>query len=546
MATIFGTYSAPPISDIEELKALTLKMTRQETYKENSEMSREEIGQEETFALVCTPIKFEAFNIDNKIVNEKNIEWKIRIEDKDGRTVLKEKHLHKVKEIKANPKKLEKSGEIYFTIPKEWGKKTIIIIAKLIDQSAEVEARIYIRDHFVAAFNRLDGMGASKFVAKNIIPEDGVYNSGIIGEVLGEINEPLFHNQGLWREGNLFYISVSTNINHSPAYIYVIEKQGDNYNYKETICLQGRDLENYTHPGGIQIANNFLAVGCEKYAPDNSSTCDRSLLVFLDKKSFYKQLTIRKIFDDFYGIYDRELTKEEKKRPKVVADFASATGIVCINGQYLVASRGRNNSVDFYSFDDDNEEEPKHIANKFENVGNFQNLNLFVDEYEESEESEDYEQKKEKNYDIYMIGMESKKIPILTNGSTTNYCYLYKIKWDEKDKISIHTVWIDSQDGQIKEEEGYKNTVLYNEDYASKHDLELAYKNVSRFTTKGFLIRSSKIPSFQWASCIYLEENEYVKDKKGFIKDFVVYAVGSRITRENELHFNSFTELEYK
>ena len=50
--------------------------------------------------------------------------------------------------------------------------------------------------------------------------------------------------------------------------------------------------------------------------------------------------------------------------------------------------------------------------------------------------------------------------------------------------------------------------------------------------------------SFHWASCIYIEGNKGADENTGFLGNITVYTVNKNITKNNEIHFNAFTEDE--
>ncbi|MBK5721412.1 hypothetical protein JGH11_11055 [Dysgonomonas sp. Marseille-P4677] len=129
------------------------------------------------------------------------------------------------------------------------------------------------------------------------------------------------HQQGLCRVNNYFFISGSVTGSELP-YIYGINAAGGNF----TIYINANE---YRHAGGLQVAENILAVGIEEYDKTGLS-------VYTDRSRIY-----------FYDLERNHLLPGYIQRK----DLGSAVGIIRRNGQWILAVRGKG-STEFYVSDD--------------------------------------------------------------------------------------------------------------------------------------------------------------------------------------------------
>jgi len=343
---------------------------------------------------VLSKVHMVARYLDGNKIESNKVEWYIK------KGTEKEIELKSLPEIIGDSETKKLTGsEIYFPAPKEWGKKTYTVIAVRKDLNVKKTIQLTIKDHIAAAFFRLE---PRKYETQNIS----------IKEKLGGIPlKDLYHHQGLYREGNTFYISVST-FPSVPSYIYI---SGDK---KGQIMLDKGALSQYTHPGGIQVADGLLAVGLEKYTGIPFSTEFISVICFFDLKKGNKELTdLRLILDEGYNEKikintDRDVLNNAHNQT-IRNNRASALGIVKRGNEFIVANRGTNSNIDFYKIDSD-KKNITQIGNTFKGVGDFQNINLFL----------------YKN-DVYLFGMGNE------NGKTGGITYVYHVFVNPKKKRKI-------------------------------------------------------------------------------------------------------------
>jgi len=426
---------------------------------------------------VCYKLEYNAIYRENGEDKENgNIRWKVKIGEAE------DVELEDVKEIIKNDCLL--AGEkIYFPVPMEWRYKKIFLTAYVkndeeVDEVTGME--IFIKDHIIAAFYRVNNKNAIPFEIRNVEKQSGTGNWLAMPE-----SDPIYHIQGMYKEGNQYFFTGSTNPN-TPAYVLSINEcdcPGGYENYN-VIQIKGEKVSLYTHPGGLQSANGVLAVGLEKY---NGGTTEKNtaILCFFD--------TI-----DMKEIVNTQITLEDR---------ASAVGIVGLKDRWIIAVRKNDSAVGFYYLKKDKDGgQVKSTIGNYKEVGNFQNLNLFLNEED----------------NIYMFGMDSTKIPVVGDGSGTNHCWMYRLDYYEVGEAIefqyITAVWID-KDGYFQEK-NYRSTK----------------ENNIKFTTK-------TPASFQWASCVSLQKNKNTgvdeerkedpdfigNEATGFLGKFSLYASANNV-----------------
>ena len=238
--------------------------------------------------------------------------------------------------------------------------------------------------------------------------------SGVSGDLVA-------HQQGMCRcDGAGDYIiagsirnTLATSGDH--PYFYVIEngKGSKKVNGKDyvTFTIDKNDHTKYTHPGGLQVAENVLAISAEDYIGAVTHT-DRSYIKFYnigDTSNIYELADW-----SFYRHWDNAC--------------ASALGLIKTDyGQWLLAIRA-NNRMEFYATpintiagDNNGYFELKSIIvndGKTNNLKNFQNMNLFF----------------EKGSNIlYLIGLN----PEGAKGSRKDMMYLYRVNLNYSSNNSI-------------------------------------------------------------------------------------------------------------
>lgn len=527
-------------------------------------------------AEVCEMMVCEAIYLEGgePTVNE-NIQWKVMVysgkmkKDEDGNEI-EESKTYKLKDVKlekstlgklegkplsdkkdANPEEVFKikGNKICFNVPKEWGQKEVRFMASLNEGEEDLLAisqKIKVKDHIVAAFFRINPDIPKKSRLNDIRGAEKNYKN-IFG--------PVHHHQGLYKTGSSFYISGSTH-QDVPAYVYQISENDDNtFGYRGATLFDKGVLNCYRHSGGLQIAGDLMAIGIEEYNYKlvdiddkkikfgilGSAVYDHSVVCFYKGKEEKKHLRIikdkkylKKIKELETGNEDKGITTEIDERIVGINekknDYASAVGIVLLKQEYryIVAVRGGNKAVSFYEIDEGlNKIAPLQSINK---VGEFQNLNLHLNEQGE----------------IYMFGMEVGSSPDPWDpiySVTDHICKIYRvnIRGEEdakREKLPVvESAWIDEKIGKIKH---------------SGHTEENK-KNKLKFNCLGDT-------SFKWASCIHMGDNRenapsedlITQDKdNGFEGKFTLYVVNREVLKhrkveKNFIHCHSFREDEWQ
>ena len=431
-------------------------------------------------ATVCFKLRYEAVYMEyGDVVEDKPVDWKVKIGDKEP------VKLETVEEIIATKAKLT-GKEIYFPVPQEWRYQKIYLIAYIEKDPTVPEVwskEIFVKDHIVAAFFRIQH---KKPLFRKIEKVDQA------GGTLNFLEAtPVHHHQGMYKDGDLLYITGSTG--WVPSYVYKIRTDEDNrYHHFDTLRLNG-NMRPYKHPGGLQSANGILAVGIEKYFPVlGTHTIKDSVICFFDINDKYKELDNLRL---------------------QVKDFASAVGIVYWKDRWIVASRGDGQDVSFYSFENENQDTNLKSFDKAAKVAEFQNLNLFLDE----------------NEDIYLFGMGKSKM----GGVDT--CRIYKVTLTEGTEESLmklekfEAVWID------------------NDGYISSDDHLGYYINGKEFTCENGT-------SFHWASCVHVQRQktgipdlddirkgqpDFIgNEDTGFLGKLTVFTVEGTVSSERTIHYD--------
>lgn len=499
-------------------------------------------------------------------IPEEKIGWKVYIHEDKKKIRLEEitKEDSKAKTILLG-KEIKVSGKkISFVVPKEWGQKTVTFEAYLLENEKELVKETYlVLDHIVAAFYRIDPRGSNPFAINRIHEAQGSTNyftgrhhDEALANAYGKgykVGKPVHHNQGMYRDGNTFYISASVQKPSDP-FVYVIDATENEFTHRDTLLFSQGLLPLYRHPGGLQVANNILALGFEEYnyrffqqkgedfSPDkvglvgSAGKKKTSVTGFfdltksnagtpfeIDKTRLNSDINYYKEKEKEYDRYSKEIIYENEKiglkeTDDNLADIASAVAIIYESdkNRYIVAVRGDSQGIKFYYLKVDGGSLERAVEEKINNIGEFQNVNLFFDEKKE----------------LYMFGMSSDEV-----------CSIYKVELD-KGQDAISAIWIDETSGlitsQILPEKPKKDK---SEDGKSKDKDKIpSRKNKIKFTFDKNT--SSMQPSFNWASCVCIAEkrkkgklppiqliensNDKTKStKKGFEGQFLIYAVGA-------------------
>ncbi|WP_128330276.1 hypothetical protein [Apibacter sp. HY039] len=437
---------------------------------------------------VCHEIECKAEYVNCEEDKSEAIQWKVGIKKDFSGEETEFVNLTDRIEIIGYPRNLTGST-IYFPVPEEWHNKTLIFQAFLSDEpSIESNPKsVKIKDHIIAAFYRVDNNNPQITAFNNIIKAPGTSNFFDFA--------PVHHHQGMYRDKQKFYISGSTG--WVPAYTYIINGKDDHLG---DLIFNEKYIHKYKHPGGLQSSNGILAIGLEEYAYLGAYVKGNSVVCFFDTNSNTEIKNLRIIRDEKYGteeypssiphmsIYkykDQQTELKFKETNPSDSDLASAVGIVYHDHKWTVAVRGDNQSVDIYEINSTKTEVIKKA--RFEKVGEFQNLNLLIDEKEE----------------IYMLGM-----------ADGEKCSMYRL--NVKDKCYLEAVWI--LNGTLKyrsyEEENARNCIIFG---------------------------CKKPASFHWASCVYLETDKNHSKYSGFSGKFTVYAIGDKV-ENGSIVCNYFTE----
>ncbi|MFV0332153.1 MAG: hypothetical protein ACK5KL_20375 [Dysgonomonas sp.] len=189
-----------------------------------------------------------------------------------------------------------KGKDICFPVPKEWGQCRVVFIAYLPEINAKSNP-VYVRDHVAAAFFRLNIDNPESFQIKNV--KEIEYPHGILDQYILPILTmpitpirailkidlpPFCHIQGVFRQDKKLYVCGSTPNGRAP-YIYVADKDEsteEGWTYKNTIIFNKGILSSFEHPGGLQVADDFLAIGMEQYNWTGAMTDNRGITTVLD------------------------------------------------------------------------------------------------------------------------------------------------------------------------------------------------------------------------------------------------------------------------
>ncbi|HCO68347.1 MAG TPA: hypothetical protein DIT04_11410, partial [Dysgonomonas sp.] len=488
-------------------------------------------------AEVCEMMVCEAIYLEGgePTVNE-NIQWEVMVysgkmkKDEDGNEI-EESKTYKLVDVKlekstlgklegkplsdkkdANPEEVFKikGNKICFNVPKEWGQKEVRFMASLNEGEEDLLAisqKIKVKDHIVAAFFRINPNEAKQRTIQGI--EGGEKNyKNLIG--------PVHHHQGMYRTGDRYFISGSTD-KDTPSYTYMIdEKENGNHIHKKSVLFNEGVLKYYRHAGGMQIAKGLMAIGIEEYNYGllglfGSAVHQRSVVCFFDAEKGTEFKKLRIIKDDEYKNKIKKLRNEYKDKDKSLtekklddlvksdnkysllesSDYASAVGIVYKenlysenldeeeldkkkSGKYYVVSRGGKQGVRFYEISEDKESINAISTIEEPFVGEFQNVNLHLNECGE----------------IYMFGMGKSQM----GGVDT--CKIYQVNILQG-RAMISSVWI-NESGEI----------------------ELTYYRYENEKNK-LVFTCENDTSFHWASCIHMENRNLIGNNKGLSTDLI-------------------------
>lgn len=202
------------------------------------------------------------------------------------------------------------------------------------------------------------------------------------------------HQQGLCRVNDYFFISGSVTGSELP-YIYSINATGGN----STIFINANE---YRHAGGLQVAENILAVGIEEYDKTGLS-------VYTDRSRIY-----------FYDLEENHLLPGYIQRK----DLGSAVGLIRRSEQWILAVRGKG-STEFYVSDNITQAETVGSDGLASTCGfrkinkiatrDYQSISIFLDEKNE----------------LYIIGMPD-------GSSNHDKCWMFHLPatFTTDDKVS--------------------------------------------------------------------------------------------------------------
>lgn len=211
----------------------------------------------------------------------------------------------------------------------------------------------------------------------------------------GEASDLIAHHQGMYCFDGEGEFIITGSVKESSPYFYIFQ------NSEGKKCIAGKDYyqiecKEFTHPGGVQVAECLLAVGLEKYSGATTKT-DKSYIYF------FNICDQGKIFE----VPNTSIHREGK------GAIASAIGLTYRNNQWVMAVRAKD-TMDFYASNDVSA--GFSLLNKIElktyNLKDFQNINLFLDD---------------KN-DMFLIGMNGEG-----DGSKDDIARLYKLSLIEID-----------------------------------------------------------------------------------------------------------------
>lgn len=239
--------------------------------------------------------------------------------------------------------------------------------------------------NIVGTFNAVKAKG-KKFSLTNINRASG---SGLSVDTV-------HHHQGLCRVNNHFFISGSVTGSELP-YIYKISANGGN----STIYI---NADEYRHAGGLQVAENILAVGLEEYDKTGVS-------VYTDRSRIY-----------FYDLEHNQFMPNYIQRK----DLSSAVGLIRRNEQWILAVRGKG-STEFYISNDISQgtsisNEGLYTTCGFRKISkiatrDYQSISLFLDS----------------NNELYMIGMPD-------GSSTHDKCWMFRLSMTLTSDGKIETI----------------------------------------------------------------------------------------------------------
>ena len=251
---------------------------------------------------------------------------------------------------------------------------------------------IYKIREIEACFNEInDGQGndkAEKFSLKNIIK----------AKKSGKSGNKISHHQGICKLNGIENYLITGSRKSRSGYLYFIK------NGIGSKVFNGNDYWEklhpiFTHPGGIQVAENILAIGFEQYKGFTTFQ-DRSFVRFYDISNIENIIELKHL--------------EINRFTNGIKKIASAIGITKLNNQWIVGVRGKK-SIDFFTL----EGNIMNPTNQFKSIGSldiktfkleeFQSFQLFIDEKD----------------DIYSIGMPK-------GSSTKDKCWLHKINFKIK------------------------------------------------------------------------------------------------------------------
>jgi|GEM_PF-1749561 len=500
---------------------------------------------------VCYRLTYRAVYMEyGDIIKNDAIRWKIEIGGKEAVP------LESVEEIVKEDARLT-GNEIHFPVPRDWHYRRIRLIAYLKNEPWVEEARgkeIFVKNHIVAAFFRIDPTKPTSFDIKKVnVPlgsdnligpvhhHQGMFDDDATLYISGStdrFNPCYFHklkSLGI-KEG----VSPGNEESEAGNIKFLTEGIRKKKKYISSV------LDYYRHPGGLQSANGSVAVGVEEYNYGltgffGSAVKGNSIVCFFnlagDKE--YKQLRIIRENEKDYLKKVNSLEEENKpnelkegyKNGPVTGstiqgnlkneDMASAVGIAYIEkklivitdkskgevrtpvldiNEWLVAVRGKKRAIDFYKITGDPESTGTitHIC-KYEEVGEFQNLNLLTDE----------------DNNVYMFGMGKGAM------GDKDRCRIYLLDieyqpYEKQAKGSIQSVKIRSASINEKGYISYDFGSGYRKDYGTGFDYpnQVTFQCVNDERKTDFYYETGRLkgslpkrsPSFHWASCVCARE----------------------------------------
>ncbi len=215
----------------------------------------------------------------------------------------------------------------------------------------------------------------------------------------GKAADLIAHQQGVFQCDDSQNYVITGSVKNNPSYFYLIK------NGKGCKCNAGKDYwpieTTMTHPGGIQVAENILAIGNEQYIYGQATTHgDRSNIRFFDIGNESSVFELDHLFIERQGD----------------GKIASAVALTKNGEQWVLAVRAKE-GLDFYCLDGGIQNE----KNKFSDVGHldkkkyglkdFQTIQLFPAAKPGSAEP-----------NFYLFGMPE-------GSSKTDKCWIYKLNF---------------------------------------------------------------------------------------------------------------------